>query len=195
MIALRLETCSFSNGALPGRFVIGREMTNRRIDTGVFRMTSDKPAFVVPTGTGRGKVLNVFGQTITERITAEDSGGAYYVFDEVTPPGMGVPPHKHSLDDEIVFIIEGEFEVYLDGYVSKASAGAVLNFARGTFHGFRCIGDKQGKTTWVATPGNYTQAVLRNIASMPPGPPDHALMDALRAENGVSMPPPSPNWW
>ena len=158
-------------------------------------MPSANSAFIAAAGTARGKTLNVLGQTVTERITCEDSGGDYYVFDEVTPPGMGVPPHRHSLDDEIVFVKEGEFEIYLDGKVSNVGPGAILNFARGTFHGFRCVGDTPGVTTWVAMPGNYTQAVLRGISSMPPGQPDFAKLDALNVENGVAMPPPSPDWW
>lgn len=158
-------------------------------------MPSTKTAFISVLNDMHGNVLNVLGQTVTERITCEDSGGDYYVFDEITPPGMGVPPHKHSLDDEIVFVKEGEFEVYLDGIVSRVGPGALLNFARGTFHGFRCVGNTPGVTTWVATPGKYTQAVLRGISSMPPGPPDFAKLDALNVENGVTMPPPASEWW
>lgn len=158
-------------------------------------MTAAKPAFVVAAGTSRGKILNVLGQEVIERITCEDSGGDYYVMDETTPKGMGVPPHKHEFDDEIVFIKEGEFEIFLDGIVTQVGPGAVLNFARGTFHGFRCISEVPGKTTWLATPGKYAQAILRAISEMPPGPPDHAKLAALNKENGITMPPPSPNWW
>jgi quercetin dioxygenase-like cupin family protein len=175
---------------MPDRFADGCEMI-RIVDTGAFCMTIDKAAFIVPVGAGRGNVLSVFGQSITERITAEDSGGDYYVFDEVTPPGMGVPPHK----DKIVLVIEGEFEVYLDSKISKAGPGTILNFARGTFHGFRCVGDKPGKTTWIVTPGLNGQTFIRELATFPPGPPDFPRLDALHAKHGINMPPPSPNWW
>lgn len=158
-------------------------------------MTTVKPAFITLAGTARGQILKILGQEVVERITCEDSCGDYYVMDETTPKGMGVPPHKHEFDDEIVFINEGEFEIYLDGVVTKAGPGAVLNFARGTFHGFRCISETPGKTTWVATPGKYTQSILRAISAMPPGPPDLAKLAAINAENGITMPPPSPNWW
>ena len=158
-------------------------------------MTLIKPAFIVAAGAQRGRTLNVMGQQVVERITCEDSNGDYYVMDETTPPGMGVPPHIHEFDDEIVFINEGEFEIFLDGVVTKAGPGAVLNFARGTFHGFRCVGETPGKTTWVASPGKWAQAILRAISDMPPGPPDHAKLAALNAENGITMPPPSNNWW
>ena len=158
-------------------------------------MTSQTPGFIVPAGTGHGQTMTVFGQTITERITAEDSHGGYYIFDEVTPPGMGVPPHRHGDEDEIVIIRAGTFEVFLNGTVSQVGPGAILNFARGSLHGFRCIGSTAGETTWITTPGLNVQTFLRELASLPPGPPDPARLDALHRLHGISMAPPGDPWW
>ena len=47
--------------------------------------------FVLYAGTIRGQTFRVFGQTVTERITAEDSGGACVVMDRLSPPGTGEP--------------------------------------------------------------------------------------------------------
>ena len=78
--------------------------------------------FVLNAGTTRGQTFRVFGQTVTERITAEDSGGAYYVMEELSPPGTGVPPHRHSREDEIVQVLAGTVEVFLDGELSVVEA-------------------------------------------------------------------------
>lgn len=132
--------------------------------------------FILNANTARGQTFRVFGQTVTERITAEDSGGAYYVMEEVSPPGTGVPPHRHAHEDEIVQVLDGTFEVFLDGEVSVVDAGATLNFARGTRHGFRNIGT-----------GTATQAFLRTLSTFPEGPPDMARLDALHAAYGITM--------
>jgi len=158
-------------------------------------MTLYNTAFVLAADDRLGDVMSVFGQTITERVTAQSSGGAYYVFDEVTPVGMGVPPHKESLEDELVLVRAGIFDVYLDGKVSQVGPGAILNFARGTMHGFRCVGLTPGETTWVVSPGLNGQTFLRALAAFPPGPPDFAKLDALHARHGIDMPPPEPGWW
>ena len=158
-------------------------------------MTQNNSAFVLPADASLGGVISVFGQTITERITAESSGGAYQVIDELTPPGMGVPPHQHSLEDEVVFIRAGVFDVYLDGKITQAGPGAILNFARGTMHGFRCVGPAIGETTWLITPGLNFQTFMRAVAAFPPGPPDFAKLDALHAKHGIGMPAPKPGWW
>jgi quercetin dioxygenase-like cupin family protein len=143
--------------------------------------------FTLDAGAARGQSFRVFGQTVTERITSEDSGGAYYVMEELSPPGTGVPPHRHSHEDEIVQVLEGTFEVFLDGVVSVVTTGATLHFARGTRHGFRNIGSTDGRTLWFATPGAATQAFLRALSTFPEGPPDLERLAALHAEYGIEM--------
>jgi quercetin dioxygenase-like cupin family protein len=151
-------------------------------------------AFILPDGTGRGKVLNIFGQTITEKVVSEDSDGLYYIVRQTSEPRSGVPPHVHTLEDEIVFINSGEYEVFLDGKVTKAGAGTILNFPRGIYHGYRAIGSA-GDMTWVITPGASFQAFFRELGTFPPGPPDLKRLNALHAKHGITMPPPSKTWW
>jgi quercetin dioxygenase-like cupin family protein len=151
-------------------------------------------AFVLPEGAVRGQVLNIFGQTITEKVVSEDSDGLYYVVRQTSAPGSGVPPHVHTIEDEIVFINAGEYEVFLEGKVTKAGAGSLLNFPRGIYHGYRAIGEG-GDMTWVVNPGASFQAFFRELASFPPGPPDLKRLDALHAKHGITMPVPSKNWW
>lgn len=143
--------------------------------------------FVLNAGTTRGQTFRVFGQTVTERITAEDSGGAYYVMEELSPPGTGVPPHRHSREDEVVQVLAGTFEVFLDGELSVVEAGSTLHFARGTRHGFRNIGRTDARTLWFVTPGAPTQAFLRTLSTFPEGPPDMARLAALHADYGIEM--------
>ena len=158
-------------------------------------MASHPPGFILPAGTGHGQTVTVFGQTITERIASEDSHGGYYVFDEVTPPGTGVPPHRHRDEDEVVLVPVGDFDVFLNGTVSQVGPGAILNFARDSLHGFRCIGPTAGETTWITTPGLNMQTFLRELATFPPGPPDFVRLDALHARHAVTMLPPADPWW
>jgi quercetin dioxygenase-like cupin family protein len=161
---------------------------------GIAKATQKGAAFVLPPDSGRGQVLNIFGQTITEKVVSEDSDGLYYVVRQTSEKGSGVPPHVHTVEDEIVFINSGEYEVFLDGKVSKAGAGSILNFPRGIYHGYRSIADA-GDMTWVITPGASFQAFFRELATFPPGPPDVKRLDALHTKHGITMPPPSKTWW
>jgi quercetin dioxygenase-like cupin family protein len=146
------------------------------------------PAFIM--AADQGRVLHQLGHTAREIVTGDQSGGAYYVFDLTSPPGLGIPPHVHSREDEVIHVVEGEFEVFLDGKVSRAGVGSTLNFARGTAHAFRNIGSTAGKTVWFVTPGGSFQAFFRKLAEVPPGPPDMAKIAALFAEFGMQILPP-----
>ena len=44
------------------------------------------------------------------RLTGADTGGAYCLLDVALAPGMGVPRHMHTREDEVYFVLEGELE-------------------------------------------------------------------------------------
>src|SRR5215470_3270847 len=44
-------------------------------------------------------------------ISGKDTGGAYCLLDVGLAPGMGVPRHTHTREDEVYFVLAGELEV------------------------------------------------------------------------------------
>jgi quercetin dioxygenase-like cupin family protein len=150
---------------------------------------------IIKSGEGAGQNFTVLGHSITEVMTADATGGAYYVLKIVTPSGSGVPPHIHSREDEIGTIISGEFEVFIGGKVTKAGPGDTINFAHGTIHGFKVVGKEAGETRWVIVPGTNFQSFFRQFGAFPAGPPDMAKLDKLHVDHGMKMPPPKDPWW
>ena len=55
----------------------------------------------------RGEKLVFCEVTVVVRVTAEDSGGAMTVLEEV-PPMVDTPLHVHSREDELFYIADGE---------------------------------------------------------------------------------------
>lgn len=137
-----------------------------------------------------GTILNELGHTAIEKVLSADTGGAYYVFTVVSPAGMGIPPHIHSREDEVIYIVDGEFEIFLGGKVSRAKAGDILHFARGTAHGFANVGNTPGKTVWFVTPGANFEDFFNELAQVPPGPPDFPMIAALFGRYGMEVLPP-----
>ena len=64
---------------------------------------------VVPLG--KGTPLYVLGEKITCKVTSEETGGAYSIIEEVSPPGGGPPQHVHDGTDELFYILECECEI------------------------------------------------------------------------------------
>jgi quercetin dioxygenase-like cupin family protein len=148
----------------------------------------NKPARVVLPA--EGKVMNILGHTATIKLGRDETNGDYYVFEVVSPPGFGIPPHVHQHEDEVIYVVEGEYAVVLGGEVCTAQAGATLHFPRGTPHGFQNVGATPGKTLWHVTPGANFEPFFDELGALPPGPPDLASVAALFGRYGMDILPP-----
>ncbi len=85
---------------------------------------------------GERKPLNVLGMPLTMLCEAHETGGAWSLFEEEVPLGIGPPPHRHDLD-EAYYILEGEVEFMIDGRSVRSSRADFNYLPRGTVHGFK----------------------------------------------------------
>jgi quercetin dioxygenase-like cupin family protein len=76
-------------------------------------------------------VWNILGQTYKPVQLSESS----FAFDTLFPPGTFVPPHFHPDQDEFIRVLEGDFELWLDGEDLKATAGDLIRLPMGSKHG------------------------------------------------------------
>jgi quercetin dioxygenase-like cupin family protein len=61
------------------------------------------------------------------------------VFEQWCDPGIGAPTHLHAVE-EILTLMEGEAEVWVEGERQRAAAGHSVLIPAGYWHGFRNIG-------------------------------------------------------
>jgi quercetin dioxygenase-like cupin family protein len=148
-----------------------------------------KPACVIPAPDGR--TMNVLGHAVTIKLARTETTGDYYVFELVTPPGLGIPPHVHQHEDEVIHVIEGEFAIWLAGDVFTATAGATIHFPRLTPHGFQNVGAAPGKTIWTVMPGANFEPFFDELGALPPGPPDLAQVAAIFGRYAIDLLPPA----
>ena len=52
---------------------------------------TNKSARVIPLAEGR--TMNVLGHAVTIKLACNETNGDYYIFEVVSPPGLGIPPH------------------------------------------------------------------------------------------------------
>jgi quercetin dioxygenase-like cupin family protein len=78
-----------------------------------------------------GKVWHILGQTYTPLSLTESS----FSWHALLPPGTFVPPHVHPTQDEFIYVLEGKFDLLLDGQAAKASAGDLIRLPRCIPHG------------------------------------------------------------
>jgi quercetin dioxygenase-like cupin family protein len=139
----------------------------------------------------QSKKYSILGMPVHVLIRGNESEAGCFSFEQVIPVGLGVPPHLHTREDEICYILRGDFEVYLMGETFRVGPGSVLNFVRGAMHGFKNVGKTVGSTLWTVTPGSSFEEFFEVLSQFPSGPPDVSKLDALHEKYGMVMPSPS----
>jgi mannose-6-phosphate isomerase-like protein (cupin superfamily) len=105
----------------------------------------------------------VFGEvTVVIRVSAEDSGGAMTVLEEV-PPMVDTPLHVHSREDELFYIVEGEHIITLGERELRLGPGEAIFAPRGVPHAQRRVEPGVGRELVVLTPGGFEQ-FFRDLA-------------------------------
>ena len=105
----------------------------------------------------------VFGEvTIVIKVSAEDSGGAMTVLEEV-PPMVDTPLHVHSREDELFYIVEGEHVITLGQREHRLGPGEAIFAPRGIPHAQRRVEPGVGRELVVLTPGGFEQ-FFRDLA-------------------------------
>ena len=148
---------------------------------------------------GKGsKLLRVFGELVTCKVTSYQTGGAYSLFEVVTRPGDGPPPHVQHREDEAFYVLEGEHEFLVEGHTINAGAGSLIYIPKGNLHAHKNVGEEPGRMLVSQTPGGLHERFFEEIGeemrdgSTPPvseNPPDIAKIAKIAAEYGIEMTP------
>src|SRR4028118_591897 len=122
-------------------------------------------AYAPPDG---GDSVWLVGDRITVKLTSEDTGGAYCVAEEVSPPQGGPPPHIHSQEDETFYVLEGEVEFLLGEDTIVAGGGSCAHAPRGTLPHLTNVGGAGGwRPGWGGAPGGRAWALAPTPRGVP----------------------------
>ena len=88
----------------------------------------------------------------TWKLMAEETDGAFFLFEDALSKGKTTPLHRHPDSDETTYVLEGEIVVNVDGQESRVGAGAMSFVPRGVAHAFLVVSDGARLLT-LKTPG------------------------------------------
>jgi len=135
---------------------------------------------------GEGKKLNVLGDRMTVKLTGEDTGGKYALVEQYNDPGVGIPPHMHTNEDEVFKLIEGEVEFWLGDKTKVLKAGDMIYCPKGVPHTWKVVGNKKAKVDLGFFPAGM-EKMFGELANLPEGPPDLALVAEICGRYGVEF--------
>ena len=75
----------------------------------------------------------------TWKVTAEESDGAFFLFEDELTRGKMTPWHCHPGTDEAIYVLEGEIDVNVDGDERRVTAGDLWMAPRGVPHAFTVV--------------------------------------------------------
>lgn len=107
---------------------------------------------------------------------------------EVTiPPGVSGPlPHIHWEHDETFFVVSGTATFTCGEERVSAGPGVLVTVAIGVPHSFANAGDDDAVLLNTVSPDRYIE-YFRELARLPPGPPDPEAVARLMSRYGTEV--------
>jgi mannose-6-phosphate isomerase-like protein (cupin superfamily) len=110
-----------------------------------------------------GERLVFGGVTILVRASAEATGGAFSLFEEV-PPLADTPRHVHEKEDELFYVLEGEHVFQVGEEEHPVGPGGLVFVPRGIPHAQRRVIPGQGRQLVLTAPGGF-EGFFRDLAA------------------------------
>ena len=112
---------------------------------------TDIPGFSVQAGEGRS-LTTPTADVITIKADTRQTNGSMTVMELRVAPGSGPATHIHLREDELWWVLEGDFRFRTADDWLSASAGGMAFGPRGMPHAFQNIGESPGRLLIVTTP-------------------------------------------
>ena len=145
-------------------------------------MESDNPQPIfVPAHSG--KVLEFLA--VTHKLTGQQTGGAYYLFESVFGPEDGNQLHVHRREDEVGYVLEGALEIRLADQTVVVEAGSVAHLPKNIPHAIRNPLKTPSRYLFMTIPAGLDQWFDALEASRNDGTLDDAMYRKLSLEHGI----------
>jgi mannose-6-phosphate isomerase-like protein (cupin superfamily) len=109
-----------------------------------------------------GERLTFGDGTILIRASAESTGGAFTVFEEI-PPLLDTPLHIHANEDELFYVLEGEHVIQCGDEEFRLGPGGVAFLPRGVPHSQRRAVPGEGRLLVLTSPAGF-EGFFRELA-------------------------------
>jgi quercetin dioxygenase-like cupin family protein len=115
-------------------------------------------------------------------LVGEQTGGAFCMFVDQPPAGWSLPAHRHLNEAETIHVVEGEFDMVVEGERSLLRAGDTIHVPRGAVHSGGNVGSATGRRVVIFSPAGVERFFLEVGVATPAEriDPATALASAMR---------------
>jgi len=123
-------------------------MKKTSLQTKPYMLNDDEPRF------------KSLGALVSIKASAEQTGGAFNLFNVLCPIGYETPLHIHYAEDVAIHVLEGALEICWGDEKKQANAGSFFFQPRGTPHGFRVAGTTCARISYMTIPAGFDEFVI-----------------------------------
>jgi|SoiMethySBSTD1v2_1073268.scaffolds.fasta_scaffold00228_36 quercetin dioxygenase-like cupin family protein len=135
------------------------------------------------------EVTLVPGFTATVKLAASETGGISIV-QHTFDPGVLIPPHRHTYEDEISCVVFGKIGFRSDGREVSLGAGGYIVKPRGELHSMWNAGDEPAGMIEIISPAGFEKyfiALAEATAAAGGQRPDLSVTAPLAERFGLSF--------
>jgi quercetin dioxygenase-like cupin family protein len=132
----------------------------------------------------------LFGTRLSILADPANTGGRYDLIEGWFALRTQTPPHRHNAYSEQLYVLDGEFRVWLGGRKAVLRPGDDLLIPAGTAHAVGATGDVPGRALVVASPSGFARLITEvgtpdeGGGGPPSAAPDMDLFLRVSAELG-----------
>lgn len=120
-------------------------------------------------------------------LSGADTGGKYCLLEVSLAPGIGVPRHTHTREDEGYYVLSGELEVIVGDKVFILNAGDALMAPRDISHQLRNSGNTENHYLLIFSPPGFEEFLQVTAVFAPDGAPAPIERQLRVAEPSIAI--------
>ena len=119
-------------------------------------MTLQTPHLLAP---GGGTHYDFLSNCFTVKVGAAETGGLLTAIEFTGPAGFGPPPHRHDVEDELFYVLEGEVSFWVGDEHTTAGPGGFVWAPKGIPHRFAISEDAPARVFQITSPAQFEDFV------------------------------------
>ena len=120
-------------------------------------------------------------------LSGADTGGAYCLLDVGLAPGMMVPRHTHTREDEVYYVLKGELEVIVGDEVFNLRTGDTLMAPRDIPHRLRNSGNVENHYLLMFSPSGFEEFLMATAVPAPDNAAAPTKPPAVTVQNVLEL--------
>ena len=120
-------------------------------------------------------------------LSGTDTGGAYCLLEVSLAPGMAVPRHTHTREDEVYFVLAGELEATVGDETFVLGPGDTLLAPRDIPHELRNSGNVENHYLLIFSPSGFEEFMMATAVPAPDNAVAPTEPPAVAVENVLEL--------